>query len=147
MMGKSRLLKQIANYTPLVYICLRPSTSTGYPKRSPIAAWLLQRIQDCLKPKPMLRDDSNFLATLQFAAFFEATLDQLVKSINPGDPGVTGRNFSWLWEFFAEPKHPSILEAFWRSVIENAQEILSEKSLNKEHSSYGKTICEVLLTY
>ena len=35
MMGKSRLLKQIANHTPLIYICLRHPRSTGYPKRSP----------------------------------------------------------------------------------------------------------------
>jgi hypothetical protein len=83
MMGKSRLLKQIANHTPLVYICLRPSRSTGYPKRSPrIVQWLLQDVRLCLKGKSMPRDDSNFLVTLKFSVFFEVTLEKLAELIS-----------------------------------------------------------------
>src|SRR5262245_22519147 len=91
MMGKSRLLKQIANHAPLVYICLRSSKSTGYPRRSSrIAGWLLQGIGTCLQPLSRSRDDSNFFSTLKFSVFFEATFTQLTKIITQGTLAVNG---------------------------------------------------------
>ena len=35
MIGKSRLMKQLANYMPVIYLCFRTQNSTGYPPRSP----------------------------------------------------------------------------------------------------------------
>jgi len=141
MMGKSRLLKQIANHAPLVYICLRSSKSTGYPSRSSkISGWLLQDIRNCFKPLSMLRDDSNFFATLKFSAFFEATLDQLVKSIKQGVLVVRSDDFGWLWNFFAEPTDDDTLKNFWVSVIVAAENILREHGLNEKKKSYCKMI-------
>ncbi|KNZ58989.1 uncharacterized protein VP01_1822g8 [Puccinia sorghi] len=48
MTGKTRLLMELAKYVPVVYVCLRPSMSTGQPPRSglaseflPNSAWIL----------------------------------------------------------------------------------------------------------
>jgi hypothetical protein len=137
MMGKSRLLKQIANHTPLVYICLRYPRSTGYPKRSSrIAAWLLKDLKQSLKEKSMLADDSNFLGTLKFSAFFEATLDQLVQFISTKDLPVTAGDFSWLWTFLAEPTDPGELERFWGKVIEKAEDILYNVCYDEKRDKY-----------
>jgi len=85
MMGKSRLLKQIASHTPLVYICLRSSQSTGYPSRSSeISGWLFKGTINSFTPLSMSRDDSNFFTTLKFSAFFEATLHRLACFIEKG---------------------------------------------------------------
>ena len=35
MMGKTRLMKEMSRYIPLVYICARSAASTGYPPRTP----------------------------------------------------------------------------------------------------------------
>jgi hypothetical protein len=137
MMGKSRLLKQIAKHTPLVYICLRYPRSTGYPKRSSlIAEWLLKDVKQSLKQKPMFADDLNFLSTLKFSAFFEATLEQLVQSISTGDLPVTAGDFSWLWEFLAEPTDTDKLEKFWEKVIEKAESMLHEICFDEERNIY-----------
>ena len=147
MMGKSRLLKQISNHTPLIYICLRPSRSTGYPKRSPrIVQWILQDVRLCLiKSKSMSRDDSNFLATLKFSVFFEVTLDKLAELIFSQDLAVTSGGFSWLWNFFAEPKENQKLDSFWGSVIEGAEQLLYEKCFDEKKNSYCKTTYGMML--
>jgi hypothetical protein len=145
MMGKSRLLKQIANYTPVVYICLRYPRSTGYPKRSSrIAKWLLKDLKECLKGKEMLADDSNFLATLKFSAFFEATLSKLAEFISEETLPVTSDDFSWLWMFFADPDTSA---SFWQSVIGEAEDILYNVCFNKKKNIYGNKIWEMQLIY
>lgn len=127
MMGKSRLLKQIAKYTPLIYICLRDPTSSGYPKRSPcIADWLFQGVQSCLKKKSMSMDVWSFLGTLKFSAFMEATLNQLANSIKTRILDVDDGGFGWLWDFFAESREDSKLKKFWEKVIEEAEDILCD---------------------
>ena len=141
MMGKSRLLKQIANHTPLVYVCLRSSQSTGYPSRSSkIAGWLLQDISTCFKPLSMSRDDSNFFATLKFSAFFEATLDELANSIKQGNLLVKSDDFSWMWNFFGEPTDGDALKNFWVKVIVAAEKVLCEKKMNEKKMSYCKMV-------
>jgi hypothetical protein len=148
MMGKSRLLKQIAIHTPLVYICLRSSKSTGYPGRSSkISGWLLQDIRDCFKPLSMSRDDSNFIATLKCSIFFEVTLEKLTNLIMKGDLPVRGDDFSWLWEFFAEPTDHGKVKSFWEAVILEADKFLRVTCLNAKKTNYCKMIWELLLIF
>ena len=131
MIGKSRLLKQIASHTPLVYICLRSSQSTGYPSHSSkISGWLLQGTINCFKPLSMSRDDSNFFTTLKFSAFFEATLQQLACSIKKGTLAISADDFNWMWNFFAEPRDQNKLKDVWQDVIVDAEEILQTKCLH-----------------
>ena len=141
MMGKSRLLKQIASHTPLVYICLCSSQSTGYPSRSSgISGWLLQGTEKCFRPLSMSRDDSNFFATLKFSALFEATLHRLVGLIEQGTLAIRGDNFNWMWNFFAEPRDQQTLIEFWLNVIIDAEKILHDTCLHEKRTHYSTMI-------
>jgi hypothetical protein len=47
--------------------------------------------------------------------------------------------FSWLWEFFAEPKENQKLDAFWESVINGAEQLLYDKCVDEKQKSYCTT--------
>jgi len=93
----------------------------------------------------MSRDDSNFLATLKFSIFFEVTLDKLAKLISCRDLAVTSGGFSWLWDFFAEPKEIKKLDKFWEGVIDDAEQLLYDKCFDKTKNSYCKTTYGMML--
>ena len=95
----------------------------------------------------MSRDDSNFLATMKFSVFFEVTLDKLAKLILDKDPAVKRDEFSWLWDYFAEPKDNRVLDEFWESVIDDAEEILHKECFNGKKNIYCKITCGMRLIH
>ncbi len=95
----------------------------------------------------MPRDDSNFLVTLKFSVFFEVTLEKLAELISSQGLAVTGGGFSWLWDFFAEPKENQKLDSFWESVIKAAKDLLYEKCIDEKRKSYCKTIYGMMLMH
>ncbi|KAK9686437.1 hypothetical protein K7432_015167, partial [Basidiobolus ranarum] len=69
--GKSRAIKQIAQRTFVVYCCLRPEQSSGYPLRSAITSTLLAKINgDC-------KDPPYFYFVRRFVAFIVACMRKL----------------------------------------------------------------------
>ncbi|KNZ54369.1 hypothetical protein VP01_2963g2, partial [Puccinia sorghi] len=51
MIGKARLLKELSRHICVVYICIRPEDSTGYPPRSEWAySMLIDSKQNSLEP-------------------------------------------------------------------------------------------------
>ena len=95
----------------------------------------------------MPRDDSNFLVTLKFSIFFEVTLEKLAELISSRGLAITGDGFSWLWDFFAEPKENKKLDSFWESVIEGAEKLLCKKCIDENKKSYCKTIYRMMLMH
>ena len=93
----------------------------------------------------MSRDDSNFLATLKFSVLFEVILEKLVELISSQSLVVTGGGFSWLWDFFGEPKENQKLNSFWGSVIEGAEQLLYEKCFDEKKNSYCKIAYGMML--
>jgi len=73
LMGKSRMLKQMAHYQPSVYICLRPKDGSGYPKRSDVVAdYLLEAASSSLPNKGyrnQIKYDYNAFSTAKYALF------------------------------------------------------------------------------
>ncbi|KNZ59269.1 uncharacterized protein VP01_1770g5 [Puccinia sorghi] len=69
MTGKTRLLKELAQYVPVVYVCLRPPQSTGQPPRSGLASEFL--------PSESNRDMNKYYLCL-LAAIFK-TVDTFFK--------------------------------------------------------------------
>ena len=95
----------------------------------------------------MPRDDSNFLVTLKFSVFFEVTLEKLAELISSRGLAITGGGFSWLWDFFAEPKEHKQLDSFWGSVIKGAEQLFYEKCIDEKQKSYCKTTYGMMLMH
>ena len=58
MMGKTRLMKELAVHMPLVYICLRKDESSGYPETTPrIQPWLRRAVTGDLGQGVTARQD------------------------------------------------------------------------------------------
>jgi len=151
LMGKTRLMKEIAKYGPTVYLCLRLTNSGfGYPKRSPmIADYLLsgiEQIEKRLNPNVTLAEVDYLLSTFKFSAFIEATLHELTtwitekkfhKAISVSE--TANFQYRWLWQFFAEPENEMNLERFWNSVIGRAQSLISRGATDgKDVNTYGE---------
>jgi hypothetical protein len=113
LMGKSRLMKEIARHCPTIYICLRSKRKDWeYPNRSPsIADFLLGGFKGCLPRNSSIIEQDDLLSTLKFSAFFEATPEELTiwisnkfiaKAIGKSDE--QDFKYEWLGEFFAESR-------------------------------------------
>src|SRR5579862_2963346 len=125
MMGKSRHMKEVANYLPSVYICLRGEVrGYGYPRRSPsIVEWSLTGAATILG-KPV-RDYHYCFSTFRWSAFIVSTIYKLATWIDDGrfftslgidDWKAKKFEFAWLWKFFAEPPNSCKLTDFWLEV-------------------------------
>src|SRR5947207_3886565 len=80
MMGKTRLMKEIARSVPTVYMCFRPHESSGYPKRTPfLPDWIKEGAMKQVRGYTP-NSDSNFtIPTFKFSIFFLALLQELAK--------------------------------------------------------------------
>jgi hypothetical protein len=151
MMGKSRHMKEVANYLPSVYICLRgEARGYGYPRRSPsIVEWSARGATALFKKAPI--DHQFWFSTLRWSAFILETIRQLAKWIDDGrfftslgiDPSVNKRlEFAWLWNFFAEPpvpvdgKPPWDLERFWYTVQKKTYRMLENHPSGLDAHTY-----------
>ena len=127
MMGKSRHMKEVANYLPSVYICLRGEVrGNGYPRPSPsIVDWSSMGASTILG-KPV-REYHFCLSTFRWSAFIVSTIHSLARWIDDGrfftslgidDWTAKKLEFAWLWKFFAEPPDSCKLQDFWLEVQE-----------------------------
>jgi hypothetical protein len=154
MMGKSRLMKEIAKKTPTIYICLRSKQSTGFPYRSPVIAdWLLDPAETQLSA--IHKNDLQFslLSTFKYCIFLLATIEVLAQWISNGkvrkelmarfgDKDTlfnTKFQYEWLWLFLAEPpfheqfrKSDSSVITFWEMVVQRCDDKFTEVSIRIE---------------
>jgi hypothetical protein len=103
MMGKSRLVKQISDVIPTIYICVRKNSpgmtdsDDGYPKRSPDA------VHDYLKGWPKYKHDEMtleryaILVEHYYVGIFIGILHAIREWTDPCDP-ITGK-----WRQFYDP--------------------------------------------
>ena len=133
MMGKSRLIKEMARYIPMVYLCARSSNSTGYPPRTPaVIEWLRNGLGPDVLPEHISIDKSYFISTLKYSAFLLAIFDRLSNLLR--DKNVvekfrirelaTEDQYTWMWDYFAEPSDASSIEAFWGNVLQDAGQMI-----------------------
>lgn len=146
MMGKSRLMKEVASHLPSVYICLRNTRSSGYPVTTPeLPTWFEKGINENFGlVLGELYDPLHLLPSLKFSVFLLSLIDQLATLVIHPDTlpelGLTPTkfalpsqvrpkaNFSWLWKFFAEhPRNSTKLAEFWKEVIADATSRMIDK--------------------
>jgi hypothetical protein len=115
MVGKSRLLKQIAIKIAIVYICLR-ELNDGYPIASP------EDIDIFVRPpyRPDISAQSNEDNIVRWVlTFFHSLLQHLVewcKGYNAKDPTQLAKLRKQLWLVLAEPKKAGEKNGFWETV-------------------------------
>jgi len=164
LMGKTRLMKELANYGPTVYICLRKSNEYyGYPERSPlIADFMLAGFEQIEKGRSMdlkviIAEKSCLLSTIKFSAIMEATIEELATWIRNkqlqkavGVSETDNFQYTWLWQFFAEPERPEELKRFWESVITKTLSIIETGAKDpKIRNRYGESyvLCTIILMF
>jgi hypothetical protein len=130
MMGKSRLMKEMARYIPIVYICARSADSNGYPPRTPaIIDWFQYKHSPPPSSSIIKEDRFAVIPTFKYTSFFLGIYECLSQLLR--DPAINDeynikaqakeRNYSWMWSYFAEPSNHPALAAFWRGVIDNVK--------------------------
>ncbi|KAA1065044.1 hypothetical protein PGT21_022507 [Puccinia graminis f. sp. tritici] len=115
--GKTRLLKELSRHICVVYICIRPDKSTGYPPRS---EWAYRILIDVKRKSLEKQYDLLLLAILHaVATFFEKQKSQMATS---------DRMESWINHSFPK-KHRSGDPPFWLDVQKQMESLtmLSEK--------------------
>ena len=135
-MGKIRLMKELARSLPVVYMCFQSDSQHGYPP--PIAnflAWFEQGACGSLGIHPsdpdIVADVQYIILTLKHSLFFLYLFWNLIDLINDllddtSDYGVTtelmqanfGKNFEWMWQFFVDHTKPFVQARlkFWHKV-------------------------------
>ena len=136
MMGKTRLMKELARYLPVVYMCFRSDGQHGYPPPTAnLLAWFEQGACGSLGIRPndldIVADVHYIIPTLKHSLFFLYLFRNLADLINDlldgtSDYGVTtelmhanfGKNFEWMWQFFADHTKPFVQARlkFWHKV-------------------------------
>ena len=124
MIGKSRLMKQLANYMPVIYLCFRTQNSTGYPPRSPI-------VPEWFGTPVKVAGKFYLLPTYKYTTFLLVLLEKLTALFETHVPRDQRKhkNFQWLWEYFAEPREEDVLKAFWNDVTASVNERLAISKL------------------
>jgi hypothetical protein len=135
MMGKTRLMKEMSRYIPLVYICARSAASTGYPPRTPIVIdWFDSGIAGLSKPhldRSIIGADKTYiLSTLKYTSFLLALFEGLSALLRDKDfiqqynvrECAEQQHYTWLWDYFAEPYESSNLQLFWEDVLTDAED-------------------------
>jgi hypothetical protein len=148
MMGKSRLMKEIAHSVPSVYMCLRPQDSSGYPHPTPILPeWINQGVQSQIRNYKPTSDPNFIIPTFKFAIFLLCLLKELsnlVEDILCNHPTrVSDRDpYLWMWEIFAEPESPDDkkrCENFWANVVNAATEMMKKEARETKNTGLVHT--------
>jgi len=134
MMGKSRLMKELAKKGPLVYVCFRENSTFGYPPATPrLLDWFKAgscgSLGEISLDRPDVRSDKEyFIPVLKHSLFFLYLLDQLDeliknKSLHDQLDLKVSRddNYEWMWDFFADPRFQFVdaRATFWKAVQSN----------------------------
>jgi hypothetical protein len=144
MMGKSRLMKEMASFMPTIYICLRETGESGqqvegerfvdaYPERSPdkVINYLFYEPQPAGSPRDMNRHYvCFFIGVLEAMAFWIASV---ISESSPGDESVVDIN-KRLWRMLAEPSTVRRQETvtdwstkFWVIAINRARKLYANE--------------------
>jgi len=135
MMGKSRLVKEVATLIPTVYMCLG-TNRTFYPHPTKIVVeWIRGGVEGMGYWHP---SDKDFLVpTLKYSAFLLALIQKLAILVSQHNDE---KEYSWMWKFFAEPpKDCEEINAFWTAVTDQATIILRANSFSTDESSQHAT--------
>jgi hypothetical protein len=135
MMGKSRLMKEVATRVPTVYMCLG-TNRTFYPHPTKVVVeWIRGGLERMGYWHP---SDKEFLfPTLKYSAFLLALILQLPVLVRRHN--VEG-NYSWMWKFFAEPPNDcEEINYFWTQVTDEATAILRANSFSNDESQKPPT--------
>ena len=141
MMGKTRLMKELTKYLPILYICLRRDESTGYPPQTKgLFEWFKEPAYKYTPNNAVDRraDTHYIIPTLRHSLFLLHTFQQLDELINKlfgvaidvdvKTPAVKNelenanllsrKHFGWMWLYFSDHRKP-FLDArteFWQKV-------------------------------
>ena len=132
MMGKSRLMKEMARHVPTVYICFREPGVSGYPQSTPtLPQWINSSLDNITGTDK--DDKENILPTTKFCVFFLVLLKNLARIVREHYATTSSQqsqgeynklDFSWMWDFFAEPSEGSSdLDNFCEKVVKDANKI------------------------
>ena len=152
MMGKSRLMKEIARSVPSVYMCLRPQDSSGYPHSTPILPeWINQGVKTQIHNYTPTSDINFTIPTFKFAVFQLCLLQELSKLVEDilsnHSSRVSGRDpYLWMWEIFAEPESSEDKKRcgdFWNSVITATNKMMKKEARQTENT--GVSQCSVFI--
>ena len=128
LMGKSRLMKEVATRIPTVYMCLG-TDQTFYPHPTKV---VVEWIRDCVeRTRYWNPSDKDFLLlTLKYSAFLLALIQQLPDLVRKHSDE---KDYSWMWTFFAEPSNDyKEINEFWVQVTDQATAILRAKSSSND---------------
>ena len=137
MMGKSRLMKELAQHVPLVYICLRGGEDESQfpPTTTRIRDWVGEGACKSLDADRMdsdiASDNNNVILTLRYSLFLVHLMDKLSDLITEfrkptSYPEIkvlltssNAESFAWMWDFFADAREPIALarQVFWTEVL------------------------------
>ena len=147
MMGKSRLMKQIAVEIPTLYICLRENDD-GYPSQSSasLSTYLTKPPYSSTNSLEANENDVELHLLALFCAMFEI-LCGWCNEYNPSQENDRKRLRERLWYHLAEDENKPSREKFWDSVVSNAKKSASnnedeEKIMKKLLASW-----EMLMPY
>jgi hypothetical protein len=132
MMGKSRLMKEVATVIPTVYMCLG-TNRTFYPHPTKVVVeWIRGGVERMGYWHP---SDKDFLVpTLKYSAFLLALIQKLPDLVSKYQDE---KDYSWMWKFFAEPPNDcEKINDFWRKVTDQATAILRANSFPPDESSH-----------
>jgi len=136
MMGKSRLMKELASRVPIVYMCVRGENQSGFPRATPgILKWFKDGVCGelgiAVTDPAIASDNDDIIATLRHSLFLLNLLKHLrdliedVSQTTPTRyPGLAGRinvrrsSFEWMWDFFVDYTQPYAIarRLFWDTV-------------------------------
>jgi hypothetical protein len=125
MMGKTRLMKELAKYLPIVYLCFREQQGeSGYPPATAnLLSWFREGACSTLEVEPdsldIVADHQHIIPTLKHSLFLlyllkelNDTVQLLLRPKKENRPTYltlleSGRedfreNFEWMWTFFAD---------------------------------------------
>jgi hypothetical protein len=131
MMGKTRLMKELTQYLPIVYICFREEKSTGYPPSTEgLFKWFKEgAYKEIADSEPDRRADTDYIIpTLRHSLFLLHTfqnLDELINKlfgfgIEVDDKTLKVKNeleigkalsrnhFGWMWQYFSDHREPFV---------------------------------------
>jgi hypothetical protein len=168
MMGKSRLMRELAQHVPLVYICLRQTADEGQfpPATMYLRDWIKEGACVSIGAKvtdlDIASDNHNIIATLRYSLFLLHMIFKLgvlidefglpakhleIKAALPTSSYV--KSYAWLWDFFADPRpvFATPCQEFWEAV--QADTVTEFRNLRRA-SAKGKnspTTCKWASTY
>eukprot|EP01031_Cornospumella_fuschlensis_P029633 gene29633-35769_t len=120
--GKTRLVKEMSAHHVLVYICLRPSTATGWPRRSPYIA-------DFILNSGALKNEAAWAAFMEaLVTFLNCCEDTYFPAIAEGFDAVE----AWGRQFVSQQSEDEKFQkSFWEAFLDFYGDAIKRPSKGK----------------